>query len=106
MQLAALFGRFVVQHGQCVAGAAGSWDTIVVVPSTRTAPTEVHPLHQTLSMLRGIAPFLAAPLRSSGESFADREASDRRFVVDDDVRDRRVLLVDDTMPSGARLQIA
>lgn len=105
-QLAALFGRFVVQHGRCVAGEAGSWDTIVVVPSTRTAPKDIHPLHHTLSMLRNSAPLLLAPLRSSGEEFGDREASDRRFVVVENVGRRRVLLVDDTMTSGARLQSA
>lgn len=105
-QLAALFGRFVVQHGKCVAGEAGSWDAIVVVPSTRTAPGQIHPLHQTIAMLRDSGRLLMAPLRTSDEVFGDREASDRRFVVVEDVRGRRVLLVDDTMTSGARLQSA
>jgi len=106
VQLAALFGRFVAQHGACIAGDVGSWDAIVVVPSTRTTPGDIHPLHQTLSMLRNSAPLLLAPLRASDEQFADREASDRRFTVTADVSGRRILLVDDTMTSGARLQSA
>jgi predicted amidophosphoribosyltransferase len=105
-ELAALFGRFVMQHGKCVAGDAGGWDAIVVVPSTRTAPGNVHPLHETLAMLSHSGRMLITPLRTSPEEFGDREASDRRFTVVDAVRRLRILLVDDTMTSGARLQSA
>ena len=106
VQLAALFGRFMAQHRACIAGDRGSWNTIVAVPSTRAASAEPHPLHQTLAMLRDVAPLLSAPLRASTAAFEKREASDDRYDVVDVVAGRRVLLVDDTMTTGAHLQSA
>ena len=84
VQLAALFARFIARHGGCIADPGDGWDSIVVVPSTRTAPGQLHPLHHALSLARFIAPLLAAPLRASADTFEPHQADDGRFDVVED----------------------
>jgi len=105
-RVAALLYRFFDEHGEHVQGAAGSaWDVITTVPSSRERGGS-HPLERAISM--------APPLRDSYERLLRRgevetghnQASDRGFEAATGVAGTRVLLVDDTFTSGARLQSA
>lgn len=93
LRLAGLLATFLARHGRCI----GAWDIVTCVPSpervaleavvTRIAMLE-DAYHQVLAARGGTA------ARSLGAG---------RFAVTDDVRTRRVLLLDDTVASGARL---
>lgn len=103
--VASLLARFLFDHGDCLRrGRAGGWDFITTVPSTgRPGP---HPLERAL----GLVPWLAAQhretlVRGTG-MMGHNVACDTGFVANSDVRDARVLVVDDTFTTGARAQSA
>jgi predicted amidophosphoribosyltransferase len=105
-QMAALLLRFLARHRDCIKRAAGvDYDTITVVPSKR-GRVGPHPLEQVIAL----APDLAATyerLLEPGPGEIGRNApADDGFVAAEAARGRRVLLVDDTMTSGSKLQSA
>jgi predicted amidophosphoribosyltransferase len=105
-QIAALLLRFLTRHQGCIAEAAGAYfDTITIVPS-KGGRAGSHPLEQAI----GLAPDLGAiyaRLLEAGPGTIERNApADDGFVAAHAARGRRVLLVDDTMTTGAKLQSA
>jgi hypothetical protein len=106
LHVAALLLRFLLGHKLCVEDAAGGGlDVITIVPSKqgRTGP---HPLEQAITL----APDLIGSyerLLDPGPRVIGRNApADDGFVARREASDRRVLLIDDTFTSGAKLQSA
>ena len=106
MQVAAFTGRFLRDHGDCIRLAAGEdWDAIVVVPSThgRTGP---HPLVSALRRISGWDLHLEECLVATGVELEHNRASEAAFSISASVRERRLLLLDDTYTTGAHLHSA
>jgi phosphoribosylpyrophosphate synthetase len=104
-QTAALFGRFIADHGNCVREAAGSdWDAITVVPSSRGRSGQ-HPLEQALELLEWNQRIVTT-LGPGPAPIDHNNAADDGYEVIRQVRSTRLPLVDDTLTSGARLQSA
>ncbi len=109
-QVAAILARFLAAHHGCISReAGGGWEMVASVPST-VGRNGQHPLRAALGRLGRFdqprkereAPLLRpgpAPIR---EGRADPEG----FTVTEPVAGRRVLLVDDALVTGARLQSA
>lgn len=105
-QVAALLYRFVSEHRGCLERFMGTWDAVVVVPSTREPSSLAHPLVRALLMAPGLREQLISPLTPGSVKIGHRVASDDGFACANEVAGRRVLLVDDTFTSGARMQSA
>jgi hypothetical protein len=106
LHIAAILERFLGGHRSCIEGAAGTvYDTITVVPS-KQGRVGAHPLERAIALapsLRGLHERLLEP----GPGVIGRNApADDGFVANEHTRGRRVLLVDDTFTSGAKLQSA
>jgi len=104
--IAALLLRFLSTHRGCIERAAGRpYDVLTVVPSKR-GRAGAHPLEQAIELapaLREIHQRLLDP--GPGEIGRNRPAVDG-FVARPAAGGRAVLLVDDTLTSGAKLQSA
>jgi hypothetical protein len=108
LQVAAIIARFTARHLRCVAGPLGGDPAVVtIVPSTRAEPRPGrHPLESAIARVGALAPRYA-PLLARGPAESDHNlADDDAFAVVRRLRDERVLIVDDTMTTGARLQSA
>ncbi len=106
LELAAMFGRFLYNHQDCIRQVAGaSWDALTTVPSSRDRPGG-HPLDATLSILRGWDEVIELTLRRGSGEITHLRAADAGYVPLSNVAGRSFLLVDDTFTSGARLQSA
>jgi predicted amidophosphoribosyltransferase len=107
LQVAATIGRFLVGHQRCIAGSEREpWDLLVTVPSSKER-VGTHPLRQAIDMLPAPLRDRAADVLRRGPVPVDhRRADDLGFLVDADVGGARVLLVDDTLTTGARTQSA
>lgn len=103
LRVAATLGRFLTNHGACV--APGGWDIITTVPSSGDR-AGVHPLVQALALLRPYGQQYAPILEAGSATVDHNRASDDGFVAREAVDGRRVLLIDDTFTSGGRLQSA
>jgi hypothetical protein len=103
LRVAATAGRFLDQHGRCI--APGGWDAIVSVPSTGTRVGR-HPLERTLQLIPRFGEQHEALLTPGSVQLDHVRADDRGFRVTGAVAGRRILLVDDTLTSGARMQSA
>lgn len=108
LQIAAILARYTARHLRCVGGLLGGVPDIVsVVPSTRPGwrPGR-HPLEvavgTVVSLARLHAPVLAPGPAAAGHGFADDDA----FALTRRLRGERVLLIDDTFTTGARIQSA
>lgn len=102
----ALVGRFLRDHGPCIADVAeGTWDVITTVPST-TATTDPHQLEIAFSMYEPLHEQHRTLLRRGPGQLDHNLASDTGHEVIEDVSGLRVLIVDDTFTSGARSQSA
>lgn len=108
--------EFLGSHGPCIAGVAGAtWDSVAVVPSSTRTPCDAHRLAlpgaghplgsvvEAMSCLSGLARIDIA--RGTGTAQHLAPAHDA-FVVGDEARGRRVLLLDDTWVTGARVRSA
>lgn len=101
--LAATVQRFLRIHREHIEQAAGvSWDTIQVVPSTRPGRRE-HPLGEVMRMTV-FRDELAQLLTYTGEPIRHNEPNPAAFAPVGRVEGRRVLIVDDTFTTGARVQ--
>jgi hypothetical protein len=108
LQVAAIIARFTARHLRCVAGLLGGDPAVVTsVPSTRAEPRlGRHPLETAITRVGALASRYA-PLLARGPAYADHNmADDLAFTVRRQLRGERVLIVDDTLTSGARLQSA
>jgi hypothetical protein len=108
LQVAAIIARFTARHLRCVAGLLGGEpDLVTGVPSTRV---EGRPGRHPLESAAAGVPALAAryaPLLARGPAPVDHNlADDDAFTVPRRLGGERVLVVDDTLTSGARLQSA
>lgn len=109
LQLAAVLWRFLDVHEPCVARAANteSFPVVTTVPSSDRDRDECHPLRWIVSTL--VAPtrdrYDRLLLRSSSECDAHVFSPDK-FVVARRLRGEPVLLVDDTLTTGANVHSA
>jgi hypothetical protein len=108
LQVSAVIARFTARHLSCVARLlGGDPDVVTSVPTTR--PEERpgrHPLETAIARVGALAPRYA-PLLTRGPAPVDHKlADDDAFAVPRRLRGERVLVVDDTLTSGARLQSA
>jgi predicted amidophosphoribosyltransferase len=102
--LAATLQRFLRDHRQHIVAAAGGvdWDAIQVVPSSR-ADRPNHPLE---TVIRGTVhrDELAQLVTRTGEPIGHNQPNAAAFAPTGNVQGRRVLIVDDTFTTGARVQ--
>jgi predicted amidophosphoribosyltransferase len=108
MQVAAIIARFTAQHLQCVAGALGGDPAVVTsVPSTRARPRPgKHALETAVTRVGALASRYA-PLLVRGPAQVDHnQADDQVFTAPRRLSGERVLVLDDTLTTGARLQSA
>lgn len=105
LQLGALAGRFLDAHRGCIVDAAGQeWDTVTVVPSTRTTADEATRLEEVLCLVPSIGSEFRRLVRSNGTPVGRSAPDEFAFDVRPEASGSRVLLVDDTFTTGAHLQ--
>jgi hypothetical protein len=105
LRIAALLHRFLERHGRCISTAAGiEWDILTAVPSTR------HPgPHAMEGVIAKSAPLLRdfdQLLQQGPTPMVNRIAADDVFATTKSVTDQRVLIIEDTFVTGARVQSA
>jgi predicted amidophosphoribosyltransferase len=108
IRVAATLAEFTRHHWQCLLGLGGGDFTLITsVPSTRMrVPVEDQPLTKVIKMVSRLRR-LHAPVLMRGDAIvAHRQANDAAFTVTRDLAGHRILLVDDTFTSGARIQSA
>lgn len=106
VRVAALLWRFLNEHGEHVASAAGQpWDLITSVPSTQPRPGG-HPLEAAIGLARRLAEQYEPTLERGDGPLDHNQASDTGYRVTGDVSGAQILLVDDTFTTGARVQSA
>jgi hypothetical protein len=109
LRLAGLVGGWLDHHGDHLRRHLGPWEVVASVPpSRRPGPAPVDGL---VGSVPGLAPDLRRGMLTRGEVPLDHLVADRRgFRVDrgvaGPVRRRRVLVVDDSVTTGARSQSA
>lgn len=107
-QVAAILARFTALHLRCVAAVLGGDPAVVTsVPSTRPQPRPGrHSLETAIMRVGRLAP-LYRPLLAPGPVYVDHNlADDEAFALPRRLSGERVLLLDDTFTTGARLQSA
>jgi phosphoribosylpyrophosphate synthetase len=105
-QVAALLGRFLSSHTNCIEAAAGrSWQFLTTVPSSSNR-IGTHPLVDAINMLPAFMAQLRSPLQPGAAPLSHNNSNDEGFVVTENVGDQSFLLIDDTFTTGARLQSA
>ena len=107
-QVAAIIARFTARHLRCVAGLLGGDPSVVTgVPSTRPEQRPgQHALEAAIGRARALAP-RQEPLLARGPAHVDHKlADDDAFTVRRRLSGERVLVVDDTLTTGARAQSA
>jgi predicted amidophosphoribosyltransferase len=119
-RLAAHVDVFLEAHAACIEQEAGAWDAVAIVPSSaqRRGPARPghmgqvggvmahHPLTAVVDHV-GVLSGLARVELTRGEGSVDHLAPQRRaFVAPNGARRRRVLLLDDTWVTGARMASA
>lgn len=102
VQVLGLLVRHVHEHGRCL--APQGWDLLAGVPSTHR-PGPIHPLVAGLHRVGSVRDRVADLLVAGDIQLGHNQAHDRGYAV---VRpgNERVLIVDDTFTSGARIQSA
>jgi predicted amidophosphoribosyltransferase len=108
LQVAAIIARFTERHLRCVARLlGGDPDVVTCVPSTRVEQRPGrHPLEAAVARARALGS-RHEPLLARGPADVDHnQADDEAFTVARPLTGERVLVVDDTLTTGARLQSA
>lgn len=100
--LLAVLVRFLRAHEACV--APNGWDAIVGVPSTRH-PNIVHPLVAGLQRVGSLQDRIELLLAAGDRPLDHNQADDRGYRVTTP-GSARILVVDDTFTTGARIQSA
>ena len=108
VQVAAMLAQFTASHLPCLRTLLGGGpDLVATVPSTRSGQREAgHPLETVVravvSLARLRAPLLAPGTAGTGHNQPDDDA----FQPTRKLSGERVLLIDDTFTTGARVQSA
>jgi predicted amidophosphoribosyltransferase len=107
VQVAAILSRFFDAHGDCirVMAGGGDWDTITSVPSSASRVGQ-HPLEVAIGMSRSLRDKYEVVLRPGAAKLSHLKADDQGYAVVQNVRGRRLVVIDDTFTSGARAQSA
>jgi len=108
-RLAAVLNRFLANHEDCVARQAGvsRFDLVTTVPSNDRKRDQHHPLRTIVGEL--VPPLHTRYVRALERTALDlppRSYNPRRFETTVDVRNRSVLLIDDTWTTGSSAQSA
>lgn len=103
-RIACIVGRFLNEHLHCLLEGRAGFDIITVVPSTRR--TGRHPLGDVLCDLEYVRARYRDVLVATDTPPNHREARDDGYRTTEDVSGKAVLLLDDTLTTGARLQSA
>jgi hypothetical protein len=107
VQVAAIIARFLDHHHRCLAALGGPWTLATTVPSTRAGGRGgQHPLVQVVKWVRRLEGRYSPVLVRGPGDVGHNLAGDEVFTPTRRVDDHRVLLVDDTFTTGARLQSA
>lgn len=105
LQMAALLSHFILRHRACITAAAGAdWQVITNVPSTSRAGE--HPLVTALRRIPDVFATYEALLERGPATIDHTRADDDGYRAIRRLDGVRVLLVDDTLTSGARAQSA
>jgi hypothetical protein len=106
--LAATIARFTARHWSCICSLLGGEPGIVTtVPSTRIVPRPgEHPLVTVVKRISHLSDLYVSILARGAGAVGHLNASDHAFTVTHDVRGQRVLVIEDTFTSGARMQSA
>lgn len=102
LNVVALLARFINEHRACI--APQGWDHIVGVPSTRNTDT-THPLVTAMRRVPSLRDDVSELLDPGTARIGHQQADDHGYRASPP-GSSRVLLVDDTLTSGARLQSA
>jgi hypothetical protein len=106
LQVSAILTRFLSRHAECIGRAAGqSWDYMTITPSTKPSTTP-HALEQAIGMSAALQAQYRSVLRRGPGPLGHNQASDDGYFTTVNVAGDRVLVVDDTLTSGARSQSA
>jgi len=106
IKTAALLAYFLQLHGSCIAAAAGQpWDAITAVPSS-TDRAGQHPLITAITMVPQLREQFEPLLQRGSVEVTHTVASDSGFAARRALGGERILLIDDTLTSGARAQSA
>lgn len=108
MQVAAMIARFTEHHFECIsASLGGAPDLVTSVPSTRSEPRPgQHPIQAAVLRVAKLAPLHEALLVRGSAAVGHRQANEQAFAVTRPLAGERILLIDDTYTSGARVQSA
>ena len=103
--VAAIVARYFLENGSALAKRYGTWDATVAVPSTHhdRDPALQAAIHENFPDV--LAPFERPLGRGTGD-MGFNKASETGFVLKSEVKDKSLLLLDDTFTTGARLQSA
>jgi predicted amidophosphoribosyltransferase len=107
-QVGATVARFLDAHRRCLERAGGPFDLLVTVPTSQGQGRRgVHPLRHAIRRFPALAEREAELLAPGPVPLGPHRADDRGFVVTSAAaRGARVLLLDDLLITGARLQSA
>ena len=104
-RLAAILARFLRLHADCIHRAGGGeWDLVTVVPPSKVRE-EPQPLLAVLARVGSAREQAQVTLERVAKP-GHRRASEDAYSATVQIAGRRVLLVDDTLTSGAALQSA
>jgi phosphoribosylpyrophosphate synthetase len=112
VQVAAIIARFTALHLECVAGLLGGDPAVVTsVPSTRAGGRPGrHPLEAAIGRVGALTPRYVPLLERAPARVDHNQADDNAFAVRSEMSGGlggvRVLLIDDTLTTGARVQSA
>ncbi len=106
-QVSATVTRFLDAHGPCLEQAGGPFDLLVTVPTSQGQGRRgVHPLRHAIRRFPALAEREAELLAPGPVALGPHRADDRGFVAGPGAAGARVLLLDDVLVTGARLQSA
>jgi predicted amidophosphoribosyltransferase len=106
LHIAALLYRFLHHHRPHIAAAAGrDYDTITIVPS-KSGREGQHPLEASINLVKPLRESYVRMLEPGPGTIGRNAPAVDGFVSGTDLRGRRVLLIDDTFTTGAKVQSA